>query len=1412
MRTFNYRLLAVTCFVFYNVIAFTQPLEFTASNPAANAFGVSVNSNITVTFNQAIQLPTANDFYVYSERSGLISGALSVTANILAFDPHQNFRYGDVIKVHITGNIRTAGGSQLSSPLVLSFNVSTQPSAAVPPLFKTFPIPYERATFSVEDFKAVDFDNDGDIDLVASTLWLENDGTQDFATQEFSQQHYTNDLEVVDLDLDSDMDVVLAIQGGVIVLENDGNMEFTERTLLSTSLLTTSLSISDENGDGMLDILFTEQYYSLKSLSWLINNGDNSFSREVITTTDYIYRAIPVDLDDDGLLDVVGIGEASLYWYRKDGNSYVREVLESSGSFYSKVMTDDLDDDNDLDILVSDETKIMRIENLGSGTFSVHSMISDQYSGADLADIADVDGDRDPDIIFQKGYAFEYFENLGNDHFTRRNIHYFGEDINAELCQDIDSDGDMDIAYRLYYGGLGWLKNTTLGEALPFQQATLGNLPEGTDAAAWADYDLDGDQDVVITAYAYPNPTTTLYRNVSGSLQVAQEFTGLFNGNCRWFDLENDGDPDFLVTGSTASSSEGARTIIYINDQNTFQELKSSSGLPGISSGQAEAADLNNDGLAEIILAGGDGGVYSFQGEAFKKVFAFPHIFQEGRVALSDIDLDGDLDMALTGWRGNDELGAANNIYFNEGDFVFTTQSGAFDGLTGGSLLLHDLDNDADPDLGAIGPHRSNGGSNPSGSFYKNDGSLFQKTPRPENGAFIYAYFDGTATVGDFDNDGYADIVTQYGSGYRGLKLYRNNRTDWFNDTQYSFPEVSSNARFIEPVDFDLDRDLDFQSGNIIVRNNIEVVNQRPLPPGQLYDSVRNNILYTYWTGGSDAETPASGLTYQVYIGTASGDQDVVASHANLVTGVQFIQHYGPARKLWKVELPTGGNFYWGVQAIDQQRVASAFSAEKMVPVIFIDGTNQSCTKTPQTYKAIPAGTYTWVVKGGEIVSSSSDQIQIIWSAEGHGSVAVSNGISHNALDIRIVDKPQPLVQGSNTVCENTADNVYFSSSHDDHTYRWNIEGGSFLKASDSSRVYVEWADRGEGRMKVFETSLENICTIEAEMIVTIKAKPTPQIEGESSLCMDSFAHDYKVLATDNTVQWSVFGGHIEGSDTGSEIHVKWHDQALGRVMVTETNAFCDAQDIFEVTLKPLIKPDIKGQFIVCDSEGSFSYQTELFHDYKYAWSAEGGTLQGSSTGASISVRWMNPGTGKIFLRQDFGTCSATDSVYVTVYSPGNADLSIHLEGNLLAAPSAVGYQWLLNDEAIEGATEQYLQPSEPGYYSVKVTDMKGCILESPELPFPVTGVEEYNVAAILCYPSPVRDAFFIEFENSFRGEVTITLFDVTGKVLINHVAHKREAFFQQKLLVADVSDGFIIVDVRGEEYSFRKKLIVARK
>ena len=59
---------------------------------------------------------------------------------------------------------------------------------------------------------------------------------------------------LVDLDNDSDQDLVVAIQGGVVVAENDGQGRFRLRDVLKTSEDTMSLSAVDYDMDGRLDI------------------------------------------------------------------------------------------------------------------------------------------------------------------------------------------------------------------------------------------------------------------------------------------------------------------------------------------------------------------------------------------------------------------------------------------------------------------------------------------------------------------------------------------------------------------------------------------------------------------------------------------------------------------------------------------------------------------------------------------------------------------------------------------------------------------------------------------------------------------------------------------------------------------------------------------------------------------------------------------------------------------------------------------------------------------------------------------------------------------------------------------------------------------------------------------------------
>src|SRR6185369_10728473 len=180
-------------------------------------------------------------------------------------------------------------------------------------------------------------------------------------------------------------------------------------------------------------------------------------------------------------------------------------------------------------------------------------------------------------------------------------------------------------------------------------------------------------------------------------------------------------------------------------------------------------------------------------------------------------------------------------VYRNQGNLVFTPLPNAFNGITSGSLILQDLDCDSYPDLAVIGAHRGNGNNYASSSFYRNTGGDFStKITPPINGSFIYADFGGAAGVGDFDNDGYPDIVTQSGSYDRQLVLRVNDHQGWFNDLNYNFPSVTQYAGFVKPIDFDGDGDLDFMSGKTLLKNNSEVTNHPPSAPVKLRDSVRN--------------------------------------------------------------------------------------------------------------------------------------------------------------------------------------------------------------------------------------------------------------------------------------------------------------------------------------------------------------------------------------------------------------------------------------------------------------------------------------------------------------------------------------------------------------------------------------------
>jgi len=175
--------------------------------------------------------------------------------------------------------------------------------------------------------------------------------------------------------------------------------------------------------------------------------------------------------------------------------------------------------------------------------------------------------------------------------------------------------------------------------------------------AAWGDYDNDGDLDILLagcTAYSgnCTNRIARVYRNDGGVFaDIGAALAGVSAGAAAWGDYDNDGDLDILLTGM-GSSTRVAK--LYRNDSGVFTDTNAA--LTPVGSSSVAWGDYNNDGQLDILLAGytnSDGVITKLYrndgGGAFTEVSTLLPGEYYGAMAWGDYNNDGNLDVALGG-------------------------------------------------------------------------------------------------------------------------------------------------------------------------------------------------------------------------------------------------------------------------------------------------------------------------------------------------------------------------------------------------------------------------------------------------------------------------------------------------------------------------------------------------------------------------------------------------------------------------------------------------------------------------------------------------------------------------------------------------------------------------------------------
>ncbi|MBK7173354.1 MAG: VCBS repeat-containing protein [Bacteroidales bacterium] len=134
-----------------------------------------------------------------------------------------------------------------------------------------------------------------------------------------------------------------------------------------------------------------------------------------------------------------------------------------------------------------------------------------------------------------------------------------------------------------------------------FEVINAGIVGVGRSSVSWADYDKDGDLDILVTGNTGSGPyVAAIYRNDLGSfININAGLTGIDNSSVAWGDYDNDGDPDILATGRSTGSTN---TWLYRNDNGVFISINSV--FPEIGSyGSVSWGDIDGDADLDALIS-----------------------------------------------------------------------------------------------------------------------------------------------------------------------------------------------------------------------------------------------------------------------------------------------------------------------------------------------------------------------------------------------------------------------------------------------------------------------------------------------------------------------------------------------------------------------------------------------------------------------------------------------------------------------------------------------------------------------------------------------------------------------------------------------------------------------------------------
>lgn len=188
--------------------------------------------------------------------------------------------------------------------------------------------------------------------------------------------------------------------------------------------------------------------------------------------------------------------------------------------------------------------------------------------------LVDLDNDGDQDLVVATIAMIAFAENDGTGVFTLRGGHPGARYPFSLSAADFDSDGDLDIYACVYGAG---------------DDASARGF-EAVSPAPFNDAE-NGGRNVLLA-----NLGDFRFADVTARVGLDQD-NSRWSFAAAWEDFDRDGDPDLYV------ANDFGRNCLYRNEGGTFRQIAAKLGLEDMASGMSVAwGDYNRDGVADLYV------------------------------------------------------------------------------------------------------------------------------------------------------------------------------------------------------------------------------------------------------------------------------------------------------------------------------------------------------------------------------------------------------------------------------------------------------------------------------------------------------------------------------------------------------------------------------------------------------------------------------------------------------------------------------------------------------------------------------------------------------------------------------------------------------------------------------------------